>query len=74
MLRNDGLVRIVNELKMQPQDNFIAALLDRIRSMNPKNLLDDDITVLLLRANGQGIPLMNTLLSPFRYLKSLFAT
>jgi hypothetical protein len=39
--------------------------------MNDRNLLDDDVTVLLVRPNGASVPFRDNVLAPFRYLLSL---
>jgi hypothetical protein len=39
--------------------------------MNAKNLMSDDATVMLARANEQGVALKDNLLAPFRLLRGL---
>lgn len=53
MLGEDGLLRIVRLLgEVQPQ-KLIDALLGEIAERYPDNLSEDDVTVLVMRANGR---------------------
>ncbi|MFG0335834.1 MAG: PP2C family protein-serine/threonine phosphatase [Maioricimonas sp. JB049] len=52
-------------------ENIVAELMDNIAALAPANLLDDDVTVLLCRANGSRVPLVNNVLAPFRLLRGL---
>ena len=39
--------------------------------MNPENLISDDATVMLVRANEHGVALKDNLLAPYRFLRGL---
>lgn len=71
-LRTVGLLELANAIDMQQPEKFIPELLRRVNELNEDNLNNDDVTVLLLRVNGKRTPLVNTLLSPFRLIKSWF--
>lgn len=72
-LRTPGLLALVNSIDIQNPGLFIPELLKRVSELHQDNLKNDDVTVLLLRANGERTPWMNTLLSPFRLIKSWFS-
>jgi serine phosphatase RsbU (regulator of sigma subunit) len=52
MLREDGLLRIINLLDDVEPQKLIDALLKEITERFPTNLSADDVTVLVVRANG----------------------
>ena len=52
MLREDGLLRIINLLDEVEPQKLIDALLKEITERFPANLSADDVTVLVVRANG----------------------
>ena len=70
LLGADGLLALIRGLESVQPELVIPALIDAIRAQNPNNLLDDDATVVLIRATGEGPSLKNTLLAPFRMLRS----
>jgi sigma-B regulation protein RsbU (phosphoserine phosphatase) len=72
MLRADGLAVIANSLDVTQPDVFVQQLLQRIRDMNPDNLISDDATVTIARANEQGVAFKDNVLAPFRFLRRLF--
>ncbi|MEW4530520.1 MAG: PP2C family protein-serine/threonine phosphatase [Maioricimonas sp. JB045] len=49
-------------------ETVVSDLMHGIARLSPDNLKDDDVTVLLCRATGSGVPVMNNLLAPFRLL------
>src|SRR6516164_7496033 len=55
MLGEEGLLRIVNPLGDIPAERLIPSLLQEITERFPKNLAADDVTLLILRANGGSI-------------------
>ncbi len=55
MLGEEGLLRIVKLLGEVPAENLIAALLQEISERYPKNLSADDVTLLVVRANGGSL-------------------
>jgi len=74
MLGEDGLLRIVNLLGAVPAEKLIPSLLREIGERFPQNLSADDVTVLVVRANGRAIQF--TFAEKFeafgRFLKTLF--
>jgi len=55
MLGEEGLLRIVNLLGEIPAEKMIGALLEEIRQRFPENLSADDVTVMVVRANGRAL-------------------
>jgi hypothetical protein len=55
MLGEDGLLRIVNLLGDVPAEKLIPSLLQEIGERFPQNLSADDVTVLVVRANGRAL-------------------
>jgi hypothetical protein len=74
MLGEDGLLRIANLLGDVPAEKLIPSLLREIGERFPQNLSADDVTVLVVRANGRAIQF--TFAEKFeafgRFLKTLF--
>jgi phosphoserine phosphatase RsbU/P len=52
MLGEEGLLRIANLLGDVPAEKLIPSLLQEITERYPRNLDDDDVTLLVVRANG----------------------
>ena len=52
MLGEEGVLRILNLLGEVKPEKLIDALLGEIAERYPENLSDDDVTVLMVRANG----------------------
>ena len=69
LLGADGLLTVIHNLEKVPPENFIAALMDAIKPQSPDNLLDDDATVMLIRATGTRPSILNNLLAPFRLFR-----
>jgi phosphoserine phosphatase RsbU/P len=55
MLGEEGLLRIVNLLGEVPAEKLIPSLLQEITDRFPNNLAADDVTLLVVRANGGAI-------------------
>jgi sigma-B regulation protein RsbU (phosphoserine phosphatase) len=55
MLGEDGLLRIMRVLGDVPPDKMIETLLAEIETRYPENLSEDDVTVLVVRANGRQL-------------------
>ncbi len=53
MLCESGLLRVVEGLGTVDPAKLVDALLAAVAALNPKNLADDDVTVLLLRPTGR---------------------
>lgn len=73
MLQAAGIAKIANSISMSVPGEFVTALLQRLRDLNPNNLNDDDTTVILSRANSEGVSLKDNVLAPFRLLRGLFS-
>ena len=71
MLSARGLTGIANSLDVEDPAGFVKQLLQRIRDLNSENLISDDATVILARANEQSVALKDNLLAPFRFLGGL---
>ena len=52
MIGEAGLLRVVQGLATVDPAQFVDALLAGVAALNPQNLTDDDVTVLLLRPTG----------------------
>ena len=72
MLSAAGLVEIANSLNASDPGEFVQELLQRIRELNPSNLISDDTSVVLARVNQRGVSLKDNVLAPFRFLRGLF--
>jgi phosphoserine phosphatase RsbU/P len=55
MLGEDGLLRITRVLGDVPAEKMIDTLLAEIEARYPENLSEDDVTVLVVRANGRKL-------------------
>jgi sigma-B regulation protein RsbU (phosphoserine phosphatase) len=55
MLGEDGLLRITRLLGDVPPEKMIDTLLAEIEARYPENLSEDDVTVLVVRANGRKL-------------------
>jgi phosphoserine phosphatase RsbU/P len=75
MLGEAGVLRILQSMggDLEPRQ-LIGLLKDEILRRNPANLCDDDVTVLLVRANGRELryPLADRLGAFGRFVKALF--
>lgn len=69
----EGLRNIVNELDANRPETLIAQLTDRLTKLHPDNLLDDDVTVVVVQVTGTQIPLSNNLTAFWHMIKGLFS-
>jgi sigma-B regulation protein RsbU (phosphoserine phosphatase) len=74
MLGEEGLLRIVNLLGDIPAEKLIASLLQEIAERFPENLSADDVTLMVVRANGRSLQFsFREKLDAFgRFLKAFF--
>ena len=74
MLGEQGLLRIVNLLGDVPAEKLIPSLLREITERFPENLAADDVTLLVVRANGRALQFtLSEKIGAFgRFLKTLF--
>ncbi len=73
MLGEEGLLRILQLLGNTAPEKLTEMLLAEIAERYPENLSQDDVTVLLVRANGEKprVPFRETLGAHFRFLGTL---
>ncbi len=73
MLGEDGLLRIANLLGAVPAEKLIPALIQEISERYPDNLAADDVTLLVIRANGGSLhfSLREKVFAFGRFLKTL---
>lgn len=74
MLGQDGLLELVKTVSAaSPPQQMVAELLQRIETLSPGNLARDDVTILLVRANGNHPygGLVNRMLAPARAIGSV---
>lgn len=74
MLGEAGLLRIVESIDPSDPAKFIPALLDALTKVKPDNLVADDVTALLFRANGAAakkVSLRRNLLGARKVLANL---
>ena len=55
MLGEEGLLRVVNLLGDIPAEKLIATILQEIAQRFPDNLSADDVTLMVVRANGRSL-------------------
>jgi phosphoserine phosphatase RsbU/P len=74
MLGEEGLLRIVNLLGEVPAEKLIATILQEISQRFPDNLSADDVTLMVVRANGHQLHFsLREQLDAFgRFLKAFF--
>jgi phosphoserine phosphatase RsbU/P len=74
MLGESGLLRIANLLGDVPADQLIPSLVREIADRYPENLAADDVTLLVVRANGRALnfSLRDKAHAFGRFVKSLF--
>jgi phosphoserine phosphatase RsbU/P len=76
MLGEEGLLRIASLLGDVPAEKLIPSLLQEIGERYPENLAADDVSVLVVRANGRALHFsLGEKLEAFgRFLKTLFGS
>jgi phosphoserine phosphatase RsbU/P len=76
MLGESGLLRIVNLMGDVSAERLIPLLVQEVTERFPKNLTADDVTLLVVRANGGSLDFsFRTKLNAFRrFLKTLFGS
>jgi len=72
LISPQGVCELLQDINVSNPGLIVPALLTRIRDLNSANLSSDDTTVMLLRANGTGVPWIDNLKAPFRLLRGLF--
>jgi len=74
ILSAEGITRLANSINAEVPGEIVTTLLQQIRDLHPDNLTSDDTTVVLARANTEGVPLKDNFLAPFRLLRGLFSS
>jgi phosphoserine phosphatase RsbU/P len=76
MLGEEGLLRIVNLLGDIPAEKLIVSLLQEIAERFPENLSADDVTLMVVRANGRSLhfSFREKLDAVGRFLKACFGS
>jgi sigma-B regulation protein RsbU (phosphoserine phosphatase) len=74
MVGQAGLAKIVGDANPDEPETVIPDILRQLTSMSANNLTEDDVTIMLVRANGASVPLRDNLLAPFRYVVNLIRT
>ena len=68
MLGAEGLMRVVEHLDASEPAKVLPQLLEQLKRQDENNLVQDDSTALLFRADGSKVSFKNNLLAPFRLL------
>lgn len=72
MLGAEGLAEVANRIgEPDAPGQMVPRLLEHLRGLNGNNLTEDDVTVLLARANSTGVRFRDSLLAPFRLIREL---
>ncbi len=76
MLGEEGLLRIVNLLGDIPAEKLIPTILQEIAARFPDNLSADDVTLMVVRANGRALHfrMREKLAALGRFLKAVLAS
>lgn len=64
----DGVLQTVASIQETDEKTLVSSVFEAIRALNPRNLSQDDATILLFRANGTRTSFRDSLLAPFRLL------
>jgi serine phosphatase RsbU (regulator of sigma subunit) len=70
LLGIEGLIELVRTLDATNPQGFVGELLSRVRR-RATSPFDDDLTVLLARADGSRVSIKNNLLAPLRLLRNV---
>lgn len=68
-----GVLAELNSLEFKDNENRLDAIIERIQHVVAGPLDADDLTLILMKANPPHVPLINSLLAPFRLVKGLFS-
>lgn len=75
MIGESGLLKVVQQIDASDVSTIMSRLRDALMKLNASNLVADDVTMLLFRANGssaaQSVPLKRKLLAPWRILRGV---
>jgi hypothetical protein len=68
MLGPEGICGLAAGTEDLAPNRIIPEMVRAVAAMSETNLTGDDVTILLIRANGASVPIRANLLAPFRYL------
>jgi len=68
----EGLLAYLQSSSSQLTDRVVPDLLAQLESWSPDNLVRDDLTIMLFEVTDSPVPARDALLSPFRWMSSLF--
>jgi len=71
ILGESGLTRRLAGGCPDAPSSVFPHILDRLRSMSPQNLDDDDVIIMLICRNGASVSPRTNLLAPFRDVSNL---
>jgi phosphoserine phosphatase RsbU/P len=71
MLGKEGVLKLVAGTNGLPPAEIIPEILRRVSLLSKKTSSEDDVTIMLVRPNGESVSLQNNLLAPFRYVSNL---
>jgi len=69
MLGEDGLLQLVRHLAPEPAQEFIRSLVDAVKGVRPRDVADDDMTIVLIQATATKTRWRDNLLALFRLLR-----
>lgn len=70
-LGQSGVLRLLRDLPSKEPEFVLPTIVEAIKARSADNLNQDDATLLLCQATGDGPSLKNNLLAPFRLLSSV---
>ena len=71
LLQTQGLLSLLNTAPEMLLCDTVDWLVSEVQKLSPDNLHDDDATAILLRPNGNGIPMKNNLMAPLRMIRGV---
>lgn len=74
ILGSEAFLEIISQLDASRPESLVGQIVAKVSSLVEGNLTDDDVTLLLFRATGEGrqIPFENRMMAPIRLLKGMF--
>lgn len=76
LLGSQVFLDLVSEINVADVESLPRQIVDKVTSLHPGNLTDDDLTLLLFRPTGQAseVSFKNRVMAPFRLLKGVAAS
>ena len=73
LLGAKAFLEIVSRMDGVHPETLLDQIVEKVATLHPGNLTDDDVTLLLFRATGEAaqVPFKNRVLAPFRLLKGM---